>query len=67
MSAFVVITLQTGSLFIGLVGTFGVVFAVPVAIFFYCTVFGIIAGIYTIQAKTDTPSYRYALPFRFIK
>ena len=40
MSAFVVITLQTGSLFIGLVGTFGVVFAIPVAIFFYCTVFG---------------------------
>ena len=36
-------------------------------VFLYCTVFGIIAGIYTIQAKTDTPSYRYALPFRFIK
>ena len=35
--------------------------------FLYCTIFGIIAGIYTVQAKTDTPPYRYPLPFRFAK
>ncbi len=38
-----------------------------VLVFLYCTIFGIIAGIYTVQAKTDTPPYRYALPFRFVK
>jgi hypothetical protein len=40
ISALVVITVQSGSLFIGLVGTLEVVLAIPVAIFFYTTVFG---------------------------
>lgn len=61
-----VIVIVLASAFI-LVVTLILAWIIAVIVFLYCTIFAIIAGIYTIQAKTDTPPYRYALPFRFVK